>query len=297
MVQPWPRYQWPDGKQAAFCFTVDVDATAPYLWGQRAPGAARTLGQLEQRHFGQRLGVWRLMDLIERFGIKGSFFVPGAIAEEHPNLLPAILQRGHEVGLHGWFHELVADSSDAEFTEALEASVALFRRQTGAAPKGFRSPAWEMTPHMVREVRRLGLWDSSLMGADHPYEIEGLVEVPVQWAIDDAILYKYSGLPGDRTPATPGVVLESWREEWEGQHQYGGMLMLTVHDWISGRVQRLRMLEKLLAQITATPGAWLATVGEVAAWHASSANAERFLAEASIPEPVEPRRFGRGRTG
>jgi peptidoglycan/xylan/chitin deacetylase (PgdA/CDA1 family) len=297
MVAAWPRYQWPEGKQAAFCFSVDVDATAPYLWVQRAPGATRSLGQLEQRHFGQRLGIWRLLDLLDRFGIKGSFFVPGAVAEENPELLPAILGRGHEAGLHGWFHELVADSSEAEFTAALEASVALFHRQTGAAPRGFRSPAWEMTPHMVREVRRLGLWDSSLMGADHPYEIEGLVEVPVQWALDDAILYKFSALPGDRTPLPPGAVLDGWRAEWEGQHRYGGLMMLTVHDWISGRVQRLRQLETLLAQVLDTPGAWVATAGELAAWHAASANAGRFLARAAIPDAVEPRRLGRGAVG
>lgn len=287
---PWPAYRWPEGKRSAFCFTVDVDATGPYLWGQRAPEAPRRLGQLEQRHFGQRSGVWRLLDLLDRFGIKGTLFVPGAIAEENPGLLPAILARGHQAGLHGWFHELVADSTDSEFTAALEASIDLFRRQTGTAPQGFRSPAWEMTPHMLAELKRLGLWDSSLMGADHPYEIAGVTEVPVQWAVDDAILYKFSALPGDRTPVTPGAVLDSWTEEWEGQHQYGGLMMLTVHDWISGRVQRLRVLEKLLTRVTATPDCWVATVGEVAAWHAAS-HAGRFVAEATIPAPIEPRRF------
>lgn len=288
---PWPAYQWPGGQRSAFCFTVDVDETGPYLWGQRAPDAARRLGQLELRRFGQRTGVWRLMDLLERFGIKGTFFVPGAIAEANPGLLPALLQRGHQAGLHGWFHELVADSTDSEFTGALEASIDLFRRQTGAAPQGFRSPAWEMTPHMLAELARLGLWDSSLMGADHPYEIAGVTEVPVQWAMDDAILYKFSALPGDRTPVAPGAVLESWTEEWEGQQQYGGLTMLTVHDWISSRVQRLRVLEKLLERVTAAPDCWVTTVGEVAAWHEASANAGRFIAETAIPEGVESRRF------
>jgi peptidoglycan/xylan/chitin deacetylase (PgdA/CDA1 family) len=293
MVKPWPRYQWPEGKRSAFCFTVDVDEDAPYLWTQRGVDAPRTLGQLEQRHFGQRIGIWRILDLLDRFGVKGSFFVPGAVATANPEILPAFLQRGHEVGLHGWFHELVADSSDAEFTAALEASIELFKSQTGAAPKGFRSPAWEMTPHMVRELRRLGLWDSSLMGADHPYTIDGVTEVPVQWAIDDAIHYKFSGTAGDRTPASPLAVLESWQEEWEGQHQYGGLLMLTVHDWISSRPQRLRLLEKLLTRITAEPTAWVATVGEVATWHAGSANTGRFVADTVIPVAVEPRRLGR----
>lgn len=293
MVQPWPRYQWPQGRDSAFCFTVDVDADSPYLWQQRAPEATRSLGQLEQRRFGPRMGIWRLLDLLDRFGIKGSFFVPGAVAEANPELLPAFLERGHEIGLHGYFHEIVAQSSDAEFTGALEASIEVFRRQTGAVPKGFRSPAWEMTPHMLAEIRRHGFWDSSLMGADHPYEIDGVVEVPVQWAIDDAVFFKFSGGGTDQwPPEAPGPILEGWLDEWEGLRRLNGLFMLTVHDWISGRAQRLRLLERLLERITAAPDVWIATVGEVAAYHAGSANAGRFVAASDIPGPVEPLRFG-----
>nr|WP_305123488.1 polysaccharide deacetylase family protein [Roseomonas sp. GC11] len=237
----------------------------------------------------------RMLDLLDRFGVRGSFFVPGAVAEANPDLLPALLARGHEIGLHGWFHEIVAQSSDAEFTAALEASLDLFRHQTGQAPRLFRSPAWEMTPHMLAELRRHGLWDSSLMGFDHPYEVDGVVEVPVQWALDDAIFFKFSALPADRgAPWPSGPVLEGWLEEWEVLHRLGQMMMLTVHDWISGRAQRLRMLETLLARVTAEPSCWVATVGEVAAWHAASPNAGRYAVEARIPPAVEPRRLGRG---
>jgi peptidoglycan/xylan/chitin deacetylase (PgdA/CDA1 family) len=294
MVQPWPRYHWPEGRDSAFCFTVDVDADSPYLWSQRAPEATRSLGQLEQRRFGPRLGIWRLLDLLDRFGVKGSFFVPGVVAEANPELLPAFLERGHEIGLHGYFHEIVAQSSDAEFTGALEASIEVFRRQTGTVPKGFRSPAWEMTPHMLAEIRRHGFYDSSLMGADHPYEIDGVVEIPVQWAIDDAVFFKFTGGGTDQwPPAAPGPILEGWLDEWDGLHRLGGLFMLTVHDWISGRAQRLRLLERLLERITAEPTVWIATVGEVAAHHVRLTNAGRFQAASDIPGPVEPRRFGR----
>jgi peptidoglycan/xylan/chitin deacetylase (PgdA/CDA1 family) len=296
MVQPWPRYHWPEGRDSAFCFTVDVDADSPYLWSQRAPEATRSLGQLEQRRFGPRLGIWRLLDLLDRFGVKGSFFVPGAVAEANPELLPAFLEQGHEIGLHGYFHEIVAQSSDAEFTGALEASIEVFRRQTGAVPKGFRSPAWEMTPHMLAEIRRHGFYDSSLMGADHPYEIDGVVEIPVQWAIDDAVFFKFTGGGTDQwPPAAPGPILEGWLDEWDGLHRLGGLFMLTVHDWISGRAQRLRLLERLLERITAEPTVWVATVGQVAAHHVRSTNAGRFRAASDIPGPVEPRRFGRSK--
>ncbi|WBV45329.1 polysaccharide deacetylase family protein [Pseudoroseomonas cervicalis] len=295
LFAPRPDYVWPEGRRSAFCFSVDVDSDAPYLWGQQQPGDARRLGQLEIRRFGLRQGLPRMLDLLDRYGVRGSFFVPGAVAEANPELLPGLLARGHEVGLHGWFHEIVGQSSEAEFAAALEASIDLFRRQTGAAPRLFRSPAWEMTEPMLAELRRHGLWDSSLMGFDHPYEVEGVVEVPVQWALDDAIFYKFSALPADRGAPWPSApVLQSWLEEWEALHRLGQMMMLTVHDWISGRAQRLALLEKLLARITAEPACWVATAGEIAAWHAGSANAGRFAVAAGIPPAIGPRRFGGG---
>jgi hypothetical protein len=69
------------------------------------------------------------------------------------------------------------------------------------------------------------------------------------------------------------------------------MMMLTVHDWISGRAGRVRMLEKLLDVVTASPGVWIATVGELAAHHAASANAQRFSVPMRLPQPSAPLRF------
>lgn len=290
---PFPRYTWPKGKTSAALFSVDVDATAPFLWEHRDHLPSR-LARLELRRFGLRSGMTRLLELFGRYGVKASFYVPAVIAESDPALLPALLNAGHEIGLHGYFHELVRDVSDDEFTAALEASLGLFIAQTGKAPVGFRSPAWEMTPHMLREVRRLGLaYDSSLMGFDHPYEIDDVVEIPVQWALDDAIFFKFEGSGNDRqAPVSGAQVLDDWLSEWRAQHRLGGLFTLTVHDWISGRAQRIAMLEKLIEAVTAESGAWVATAEEIARHHSASLNAGRFAVSAEIPAPIGTRRFG-----
>lgn len=291
---PWPAYEWPAGRHSAFCFTVDVDAHSPLLWGLREQPPSRLLGHFEQRLFGPRVGIWRLLDLLERHGIRASFFVPGIVAETFPELLPAFVQRGHEVGLHGYFHELVAQASDAEFSAALDASLALFQRQVGLLPRGFRSPAWEMTAHMLSEVRARGMYDSSLSGFDNPYTVGGVVEVPVQWAIDDAVYFKFLGGGVDHwPPSATRPVLETWLDEWDMLQAEGGLFMLTVHDWIAGRAHRIRLLDHLLERVKATPGAWIATVGEVAAHHADSVNRDRFDVPLQTPEAIAPRRFGR----
>ena len=290
---PWPAYAWPQGRSSAFCFTVDVDAHSPLLWGLREQPASKLVGQFEQRLFGPRVGIWRLLDLLARHDIRGSFFVPAVVAETFPELLPAFVERGHEVGLHGFFHEIVAHTSDAEFSAALDASLALFQRQVGLTPKGFRSPAWEMTPHMMAELHARGMYDSSLSGFDNPYTLGGVVEVPVQWAIDDAVYFKFLGGGVDHWPPSASrPVLETWTDEWETLHAEGGLFMLTVHDWISGRAHRIRLLDTLLSTVARTPGAWIATVGEVAAYHAASVNHDRFMVPLSTPESIASRRFG-----
>ena len=72
-----------------------------------------------------------------------------------------------------------------------------------------------------------------------------------------------------------------------------GLFMLTVHDWIAGRAHRIRMLEALLQRVTRQPGAWISTVGEVAAYHASSVNHDRYVVPLLTPEPIAGRRFGK----
>jgi peptidoglycan-N-acetylglucosamine deacetylase len=279
MTAPYP---WPEGKTSAFCFTVDVDAHSPWMWNNRK-NVRPLLSHLEQRYFGPRVGMSRLTDLLERRGIKGSFYVPAVVAEDHPEMLPGLVAKGHEIGLHGYFHEIVAETSDEEFTRVFEASIALFEKQIGRRPTGFRSPAWEMTPHMLAEVKRMGFYDSSLMGFDTPYTIDGVTEVPVQWSTDDAIFFKFLGGGADHWPPVgTDRILAAWREEWQALHRFGGLFMLTVHDWISGRAARVAMLERLLEEVQAADGVWIATVEEIAAYHAAN-HADTNRVDSHVP--------------
>lgn len=247
-------------------FTVDVDALSPWLWQHRS-GLPKGIAAAEHRRYGMRVGLARMVEMLQRLEISGTFFVPGVVAEENPELLPGLVDRGHEVALHGYYHELAAETSDAQFTEALERSIALFESQTGRRPEGFRSPAWEMTPHMLAELTRLNLWDSSLMGHDLPYRIDGVTELPVRWDNDDAIFFKFLGA-GDRPPIGESEIGARWADEAAAQREDGGLFMLTVHDWISGRAGRVAMLEDLLAPLTGLSDIWIATCGELARHHA-----------------------------
>lgn len=282
--EPAP-YPWPEGFSSAAAITVDVDAVAPYLW-QHRDGMPVTLSALEHRQYGMRRGFARMVGMLDSLRVKGTFFVPGVVAEENPALLPGLLERGHEIALHGYFHELVADTTDAVFSEALERSIAVFKAQTGKTPRGFRSPAWEMTPNMLKELRRHGLWDSSLMGEDVPYTIDGVAELPVRWDNDDAIFFKFLGA-GDKSPRPDAEVFDQWNADAEAQQADGGLFMLTVHDWISGRAARVGLLERLLRRIIENETVWLTTCDALASHHQTVGSA--LSVEAKIPTALSKR--------
>jgi peptidoglycan/xylan/chitin deacetylase (PgdA/CDA1 family) len=271
------EYKWPKGKSCAVVCSFDVDGESPFVWMNRGQPVSK-LGEAEQRRFGPRTGVYRIMDLLEQYEVKGTFFVPGLTVEQNPDLLGNILERGHEIGLHGYYHERVDDLSKSENAVILDKSIELFRNRTGLTNFGYRSPSFEMTADMFDLLAERGvLYDSSLMGAEHPYSLSGVTEVPVQWLIDDAIYFRYTSGPRDKGhPANPNSVLEGWIEEFEGLREFKGVFTLTAHPWISGRPQRIRMLRKLFSHIMACDDVWWASAGEIAQYHEESGNALRF---------------------
>ena len=277
-------YQWPKGKRCAFVFSADVDGESPYLWMMRGQ-KINALGQLEQRRFGPRAGLARIVDLLAQHDLPGSFYVPGYIADLHPDILPGLLEKGHEVGLHGYHHEAVHTIDEDENRKILEKCLKVFRVQTGVNPPGYRSPAWELSPSMHGLLREFGLaYDSSLMGYDHPYTLEGLTEVPVQWLTDDAIYFRYFGGGKDFThPANPKAVLESWIEEFEGIREFGGLFMVTIHPWMSGRGQRIRLLRALFTHVQQYDDVWCTTAAAVAEHHQKSPNHTAFSESLQIP--------------
>ena len=280
-----PDYEWPEGRRAAVVFSADVDVETPFVWANRGKPVT-TLGEIEQRRFGPRRGLVRLVDLLAEFGARGSFYVPGGVMEAYPWIVPGLLAAGHEVGLHGYHHERMETLDEQTFRHVMARSLELFRAQGGQVPVGFRSPAWELGPEQVAFLRDPAIaYDSSLMGFDHPYQIGGVTEVPVHWSIDDAIFFRYFGGGRDTAPPTnPVQLLDAWRHEFDAVAAVGGLFMITVHPWMSGRAGRVEMLRRLFSHIQAHEDVWWTTTGEIARWHDASVNADRFRVD---PDPVD----------
>ncbi len=283
MKKPDLTYRWPDGHSCAFCFTIDVDAESPHIWRSRATGI-KALQQIEQRRYGLREGIWNLLDLLQNYGVKATCFVPGYEVETRPWLLESLAERGHEVALHGYYHEVSADITTERFRETLEKAMDLFKKQIGVIPRGYRSPSWEMTPESFGVLRDLGLeYDSSLSGYDHPYEIMGLVEMPIQWPLDDAMYFRFFGGGVDRWLSHgTGETAGEWLEYCDAICGHGGVSISTMHPYLSGRTTRLATPEALLRHFS-EKGVWMPTLSELNDYHRSSSNKGKFVASAEIP--------------
>jgi peptidoglycan/xylan/chitin deacetylase (PgdA/CDA1 family) len=267
------RYEWPDGQQCAVVLSFDVDAESGLLF-REPERARRSLAGLEERRFGPRVGVDRILRLLDRQRLPASFFIPGWTAEHHREAALRIRDAGHEIGAHGLVHEAV-DGLDAEREAALlDAQLAALREHLGVRPVGYRSPSWDVNRHTPGLLRAHGfLYDSSLMGDDVPYALETaegpLVEVPVQWLLDDAPFFRHV-YGATNAIADPGRVLQLWSREFAALRGERGCFVLTCHPFIIGRASRIAMLEELIAYMRGFPDVWFTTCEEVARWHARS---------------------------
>ena len=268
---PLPPYQWPAPFRAGAVVSINVEGEAPLAWRHRSQ-ILQTLGELELRRFGPREGTWRLLDLLDETGHKASFFVSGLIADNYPTLVPAMAARGHDVGLHGWHHEMAAEASYHAHETTLARAIGLLHAQAGQRPVGYRAPGWDITAVGHELLRTTGLlYDSSLRGLEHPYGFVGLIEIPGASLTEDATHFDPGpGIP----PAPPDAVLATWMDAFDAQREIGGLFHLTIRPWLSGNAQRIRLLRALFRHMARATDVWWTTAAEMARWHRDSPNAE-----------------------
>lgn len=134
------------------------------------------------------------------------------------------------------------------------------------------------TPALLAE-RGFG-YDSSLLDGDAPYRFATepgsratLIEIPVDWGLDDWEQYAfYPGWTGSGVIESPAKVREMWQLEAQAQHRQGGCFVLTNHPFISGRPSRSAALEQLIEYVKSLDGMWVTTLAEIAEHAAATCN-------------------------
>ncbi len=257
---------WKDGARCAVALSFDADhETFEMGLGGQA------MGRLAWGEFGRRVGVPRILALLERHVVPASFFVPAVSALIDPDEPRRIIAGGHEIGIHGWIHE---NNSQLPYEE--ERALMLRARDTlaklaGREPVGLRSANWDTSPNTVRIVKEMGLtYDSSMMADEEPYELlldgepTGVVEVPVEWLRDDAVYFLFNRNPATRPYATPEDVLRIFLREFDAAHEEGSVFQLVMHPFVIGYRSRIWILDEIIRHAKAKGGVWFATHEQVA---------------------------------
>lgn len=282
------------GPRATVCLTFDFDAISLWI----GPFGATSPSMISRGEFGV-IGVERILRVLERAGIPGTFFITGHTADTYPDAVRAIKAAGHEIGHHGYLHENPVALDREQERAVLERGFAALERAAGVRPLGYRSPSWDNSPHTIELLQEHGFrYESSLMGndfrlywartgdvvnKDQAYGIglpSSIVEIPVSWILDDFPHFEYLNLEGRRSPglSAPSKVEEIWQGEFDFMYRDvpGGVLTLTMHPQVIGRGHRILMLERLIDYFARHDGVRFATLEQVAdEFRAAQANPSR----------------------
>ncbi len=250
--------QWPGGARVAVLLSFDVDNESVSL-----RFAEPTIGALSQGEYGARVALPRVVKLLDGHQIPASFFIPAVSLMLHPEMADVIKASGrHEFGVHGWIHEMNTQAPPDVERDLVKRAFDYLTKVTGTKPAGYRAPSWNFSPVTLNIIRELGFtYESSMMSDDRPYELvqdgqpTGIVEIPVEWILDDAPLFNVQGA----NYASPREVAQVWIDEFDKAWEEGTMFVLTMHPHISGHRSRIVALELLIDHIKKKGNVWFAT--------------------------------------
>ncbi|WP_202913422.1 polysaccharide deacetylase family protein [Acuticoccus sediminis] len=250
----------------AITFDIDADSLLHYAHPQKADTLIGTASLLRY----DMVGVRRILQLYRKYGLTQTFFVPGWTAEHYPDLMKEIIDAGHEIGAHGYLHErldtLSAEMEDYWFSRSIEA----LETVTGVRPRGFRAPSYRFSKNTLNFIAREGfLYDSSLMGNDIPYIVEGdlgeVVELPTHWALDDWPQFTINSDLGYHIQVnSPDRAMDVFLAEFDAAWKYGGLWISVWHPFVMGRLARCDRMESMIQYMMDKGDVWFATLEEIA---------------------------------
>ena len=272
---------------------VHVDAVAGWLGSY---GGEDSPSDIQRGMFAGEVGIPRVLRLLERYGIRGTWFIPGHSIETFPDQTRMIVDAGHEVGAHGYSHENPVAMTPRQEEDVLARCVDLIERVSGRRPRGYVAPWWEMSASTGELLLKYGFsYDNSQAYNDFTpfyarvgdtwtkvdYSAEAstwmkplvrgseidVVEIAANWYLDDLPPMMFiKASPNSHGFVSPRHLGEMWRDEfdWVYREMDYAVFALTIHPDVSGRPQVLLMLERLIEHINTHEGTYWRTFEEVA---------------------------------
>jgi peptidoglycan/xylan/chitin deacetylase (PgdA/CDA1 family) len=258
---------WPNGKRIAVYLNAMVEVWSPGkapTYTVQTTGLNRKnvdYGGVSWSRYGGNVGVWRVLKVLDSFGVKGTFCANAKSAEEYPAAFEQIIKSGHEVAAHGvWQDQVLPDMTPAEQQQNIHESLASFERLTGVRPVGWKSPVLAWTPETLEFLTQEGLrWFGDFKDSDLPRRIHTLsgsiIAIPASEFTDNRVL---RGSPKDYFDLYKNTF------DYLYNHERGSILNLSVHCHWGGRAPIMAMVHQLYEYFTGFDDVWFPTLAEIA---------------------------------
>ncbi len=272
MTGPMAPAGWPAGRPLAVSVSVMLEGwaegSAPGIGpmgNPLKPGVA-DLQALSWAEYGPKAGAGRLLDLLDREGVRAVFYTSGVVAERYPDLPAAIAARGHVVAAHGWSQDTLPPYLTHEAEQAdIARCVEVLTRTAGRHPDGWLSPRCTPSAMTSRLLAGAGFrWHADMFDADLPYRFEteagALLGVPFTMEVNDMPLYvRYGNEPEAFTRTLARIV-----EGWDRLGSPFACLDITVHAHVFGRPYGAIALLDSLALVRQHDHCWLTDHAQLA---------------------------------
>jgi allantoinase len=280
-IKDRPPLCWPDDRPVALSVIVSAEhydwSVPPGAYATSPGGIPFQHGALTDvrtythREYGNRVGIFRVMETLDKHGIRATLAIDATVAAQYPIVVEHGRKRGYEFICHGMAVTRMITSRMTEDEERAYIWTALntVARASGTQPAGWLGPEYSAstrTPDLLAEagIRYVCDWPND----EQPYRMKGsrgsLISLPVLLDLDDVVSHHVRHVPIMRY----GQLL---KEAFDGLRQAGrtsGRLMIiNVHPWLSGQPFRIPYLDDALAYICGSGDVWKATGREIVDWY------------------------------
>jgi allantoinase len=260
---------WPGGKRVAVYLNAQFEVWSP---GKAPTYSVQTTsvkkgltdyGGISWSQYGGKVGVWRVLKVVNQFGLKSTFVANAMCADLFPDALAEIVRSGHDIAGHGiWQNESLPEMAQDEQRHNIRTSLDKIEQATGKRPLGWKSTTTAWTPESIAFLAQEGvLWFSDMKDTDLPRRIRTehgpIIAIPPSEFTDNRTLH---GSPRDYFDVYKGAF------DYLYKHEPMSLLNLAVHCHSGGRPLMMAVIAELLEYFSQFPDVWFTTHGEIAQW-------------------------------
>ncbi len=267
---------WPGGARIAWTVYLYLEYLEldPPAGSVRDPRYGGALGShfpdylnYSHREHGNRVGFWRVLDLLDKHGIKPTVPVNAMLAERYPRMVEECVKRGWEIAGHGVSatQMLTSKMSEAEERATIGRCLDTLEKAAGKRPVGWFGQDFSESARTPALLAEAGLaYVADFPNDDTPYATNhgSLICMPNQAEWDDTQLMAVRRLMPWRWR---DVVCEAFDYLHAEAHPAGTVMTLAIHPWLLGQAHRIKYLDEALAKMTSYKDVWQASAAEVAA--------------------------------